>query len=127
MTALATAPLEARNARSGLVVASRLRSTRSMWERLRGLLGHAPLEAGEALLIRPCNGIHTVGMRYPIDVVFVDRAGRIVRLAREVQPLRFIPWVRRAHAVIELPVGMIDASCCAEGDTVEFVAAGVDA
>ncbi len=48
--------------------------------RARGLLGGPPLELDEALLIAPCSSIHTFGMRYPIDVVFLDRNARVVRV-----------------------------------------------
>ena len=50
-----------------------LRRTETMLERMRGLLGRPPLRPGQALLIDDCNMVHTIGMRYAIDVVFVDR------------------------------------------------------
>ncbi len=85
------ARLVATNARTGLPLAERTRATRGPWDRMRGLLARAPLGVGEGLLIAPCNGIHTVGMRYAIDVVFIDRDGRVLRVTRALPPLRCSP------------------------------------
>ena len=112
--------LEARNGRTGFLLAREVRVTRDIWDRLRGLLGRPRLDAGQGLFIVPCNGVHTVGMGYAIDVVFVDRAGRVVHAAEGVRPLRCIPWVRHAHAVLELPAGTIAASSTTRGDVVHF-------
>ena len=68
------------------------------------LLGLAHLdgdEAGAGLLIPRCSGVHTFGMRFPLDIVFLDRDGRPCSSRREVPPRRFA-WDRRAHAVLEL-------------------------
>ena len=81
-----------------------LRTTTSAWERMRGLLGRAPLAADEALVIEPCNMVHTVGMRYPIDVVFADRAGRVLQVSAAVPPRRMRGCLRAAR-VVELRAG----------------------
>lgn len=60
--------------------------------RMRGLLGRCGLPAGEALLLAPCNAIHTLGMRFAIDVRFYDRCGRLVREVLGVQPGRWWVW-----------------------------------
>ena len=78
--------------------------TESTLERMRGLLGRAPLGPGEAMVIDACNMVHTVGMRYPIDVVFVDRAGTILRICEAVPPLRMRVCFG-ARQVIELAGG----------------------
>lgn len=56
--------------------------------RLRGLLGRAPLAAGEGLLLEPCDGVHTCWMRYPIDVLFLDRNRRVLGWRECVPPWR---------------------------------------
>lgn len=73
--------------------------------RALGLLVGAPLEAHEGLLIAPCSSIHTIGMRYPIDVVFLDREGCVLRVFAEVRAgrMRFAPGAR---AVLELRSGI---------------------
>jgi uncharacterized protein len=70
-----------------------------------GLLVGAPLEAAEGLLIAPCSSIHTFGMRYAIDVVFVDRDARVVRVCADVRAGR-ARFAGGAHAVLELRSGV---------------------
>lgn len=77
----------------------------SWFGRLRGLIGRAPLQSGEGLWIVPCQQVHTHFMRVPIDVVFVDRDGQILKVLAGLRPWRFSPWVRGARAVLELPAG----------------------
>ncbi len=73
--------------------------------RLRGLLFSPPLRADACLVILPCQQVHTHFMRYALDVVFVDREWRVVRVLRALRPWRISPWVRDAHAVIEFAAG----------------------
>jgi uncharacterized membrane protein (UPF0127 family) len=76
----------------------------SMFERMRGLLGRPPLQSGEGMLLRSCNLIHTFGMRYAIDVVFLRRDGRVVKVAHALAPRRASGHLR-AHYVLELAAG----------------------
>ncbi len=62
------------------------------FERMRGLIGRNPPPPGEGLLIPRCNAIHTLFMRYPIDAVFFDRSGRVVKTVRGIRPWRFFVW-----------------------------------
>jgi uncharacterized membrane protein (UPF0127 family) len=72
--------------------------------RMRGLLGRPGLESGEGLLLRPAASIHTFFMRFPIDVVFLDRKGTVLKVRRHVRPWRLAGcW--GAHATLELPAG----------------------
>ncbi|MEW5720821.1 MAG: DUF192 domain-containing protein [Chloroflexota bacterium] len=90
------------------------------WTRLRGLLGHAPLQPGEGLLLRGEKAIHSVGMAFAIDVLFLDRAGRVVHLMPAMPPLRFSPFVARATDVLELPAGTIAQTGTALNDQIEL-------
>lgn len=83
--------------------------------RRRGLLGRESLGATEGLLLSPCKAVHTVGMRFPIDVVFIDRDGRAVRIVPALAPWR-IAMSARAKAVIELAAGTAAASDIQIGD-----------
>lgn len=74
------------------------------WDRTRGLLGRPRLAASEGLLIMRCSSVHTVGMRYPIDVVFLDRHGGIARVVESLRPMRVAMCLRAAH-VLELASG----------------------
>ncbi len=76
----------------------------SFVSRLLGLLLRARLSADEALYLAPCNSIHTVLMRYSIDVAFVDREGRVVSLVHGLKPFR-AAWCRHAHGAVELVAG----------------------
>src|SRR5215475_11848610 len=91
----------------GQSLAERLRPAHTHWTRLRGLLGTRTLPAGDGLWIRPCRQVHMFGMRYPIDVVFVDEAQRVVGLTSDLQPGRVSPKVSAATSVLELPTGTI--------------------
>ena len=83
--------------------------------RRRGLLGRESVGATEGLLLTPCKAVHTVGMRFPIDVIFIDRDGRAVRIVPALAPWR-IAMSTRAKAVIELAVGTAAAADIQIGD-----------
>jgi protein-S-isoprenylcysteine O-methyltransferase Ste14/uncharacterized membrane protein (UPF0127 family) len=100
------------------VLADRLRVADTHWTRLRGLLGTRRLAPGEGLWIRPCNQVHMFGMRYPIDVVFLDDAGLVLRTVENLRPWRVSPRVRGAASVLELPAGAIARAGIADGATV---------
>jgi uncharacterized protein len=102
-----------------VVLAERADVAASPWRRMRGLLGRPPLGPGEGLVIVPCQGVHSLGMSYSIDVVHVDRLGIVRRVLREFGPRRIGPLVWRSHAVVELPA----ASAAVEvGDELAFEA-----
>lgn len=64
------------------------RLTTSLWERLRGLLGSTLLAEREAIVIAPCNSIHTFGMAYDIDVAFLDKDGQVIKCVENIRPRR---------------------------------------
>jgi uncharacterized membrane protein (UPF0127 family) len=69
-----------------------------------GLLGRRSLPAGKGLLIRPASSVHTFFMRFPIDVVFLDRNGVVVGIRHEVRPWR-AAFARGGRSVLELSAG----------------------
>lgn len=85
-------------------VVARICKTSTAIERARGLLGRPPPAAGSGLLIEPCDGIHTWAMAYPIDAVFFDRRGCVVRVAENLPPWRFARCPS-ARAVLEFAAG----------------------
>ena len=87
--------------------------------RLRGLLGRSPLLAGEGLLLSPTRSIHTCFMRFPIDVVFLDRDWRVIHIAREIMPWRSAA-ARRARAVLEIRAGDAARRGLEVGDVLEL-------
>jgi uncharacterized membrane protein (UPF0127 family) len=109
-------------AANGDVLAARVRIADTHWTRLRGLLGTRDLPAGDALWIRPCRQVHMFGMRYAIDVVFLDDGHRIVGLAADLQPWRVSPRVAEATSVLELPAGTIAGAGLREGHPLTIAA-----
>lgn len=88
--------------------------------RLRGLLGRDGLESGGGLVIEPCTSVHMFGMRFALDVVHLDKHGKVLRLLPNLQPGQFGPYLWRSHTAVELPVGMIAASGTEAGDIVKL-------
>ncbi len=83
----------------------RLERAETMMSRMIGLLGRSSLKPGHGMLIAPCNQVHTCFMRFRIDVVFLDRENRIVKICPAMRPWRLTPMVLKAKAVLELPEG----------------------
>lgn len=92
----------------------RVHVAESFWSRARGLLGRDRLEANEALWIKPCNSVHTFGMSYPIDVLFLDHDQRVVQITRRLRSMR-VAAARRAHTTIEMLGGVVDDLGIKEG------------
>lgn len=86
---------------------------------MMGLLGRASLPEDEGLLLAPAWSIHTWGMRFPIDVVFIDRDERVLRIVPAMRPWRVVShW--HAHAVVELAAGRARALGLHEGRRLEW-------
>ncbi|MBI3941742.1 MAG: DUF192 domain-containing protein, partial [Chloroflexi bacterium] len=78
------------------------------WEKSRGLLGRKTMAPAEALLLPDTRWIHTMGMAFPLDLVYLDRQGKVVALQPHLPPWR-IGWLAwRAAHTLELPAGTIE-------------------
>ena len=106
---------------NGDAVTDRCQIAETPLSRLKGLLGRSRLEPGEGLLIRPTWSVHTFFMRFPIDVVFVDRSLRILAVAPNLRPWRAAAR-RRAHAALELAAGECVRRRIEPGMTLRLVA-----
>jgi len=95
------------------------------WTRLRGLLGVSPSDFrnGNGLWIIPCRGVHTLGMGFAIDVVYLDRSMTVIHIERDLQPWRFAPVRMRAASVLELPSRTAAQTRTAVGDKIEITIA----
>ena len=109
-----------RNPRTGAALAVRVERASSMLGRMRGLLGRSELPEGDALLIAPCASIHTLFMRFRIDVVFLSRALRVVRAISGLHPWRATRFHRGAAMAVELPEGTVARTGTREGDVLEL-------
>lgn len=89
---------------------------RSYWSRLVGLTGRAGLAEGEGLLLAPCSSVQCFFMRFPIDVIFVDRDAQVVKVAPGLRPFRLALGGRGAWAAVELPEGAAARSSTVAGD-----------
>ena len=78
--------------------------------RLRGLLGKLRLKSGDGLWVVPSRGIHTVGLLFPIDVVYLDEENRVVHCIEHLSPFRISPLRLKSASVLELPRHSIYAS-----------------
>ncbi|MEB3328122.1 MAG: DUF192 domain-containing protein [Candidatus Sericytochromatia bacterium] len=104
---------------TGTPLAPRTRVADRWWPRLVGLLATPALAPGDGLLLVPCNAVHALGMRYAIDVAYLDRAGTVLHVTHGLRP-GTVGWpVRGARAVLELPEGALQAAGVRVGDRLE--------
>jgi uncharacterized membrane protein (UPF0127 family) len=113
------------NARTDRIVAADVEVARSRADRRRGLLGRASLAEGAALVIASCCAVHTIGMRFAIDVVFVNSRGRVRKIVRALEPWRMAAALF-ASAVIEFPAGALDLDSVCVGDRLYLTPAPVE-
>jgi hypothetical protein len=114
--------LRVSNLTRNTVLATCMEVADSAAKRSRGLLGRECLAPGEGLWIRPCEAVHTFWMRFPIDLIYLDRKNRIRKLVNSVPPWRLSACLL-AHSVLEFPSGTIRDTHTQPGDTLEFSAA----
>ena len=88
-------------------------------KRLKGLLGRDNLANGNGLIIKPCNSVHCFFMKFPIDVAFVDKNNRVVRIIGNMKPGSISPIISGAHFVIEANAGEL-TRCLEAGDEVKI-------
>lgn len=112
--------MQIKNETRGAILAERAFEARGFWPRLVGLLGRSALESGEALLLDPCTSVHTAFMRFPIDVIYLDRDKRVVKTSPNLKPFRMSGVLRGGRSVIELPTGIIESTGTVAGDEISF-------
>lgn len=94
----------------------------TFWTRFRGLLGLTSDDFGNGsgLWIVPCNGVHTHGMRFPIDVVYLDRNMNVIHVQADLRPWRLGPVRMQAASVLELPCRTVAETRTSVGDKIEI-------
>ncbi len=108
------------NPKSRKYIASSVIEADTIFKRMKGLLGRDSLPPGEALWLRPCKSVHTIGMKFPIDILFIARDNRVVGMEESIPPNRFSAFVFKAAGVLELPAGAISESGTKVGDMLEI-------
>lgn len=111
--------LTVRNLTRQTVLARELEVAGSAAARSKGLLGRDGLAPGTGLWIAPCESVHTFFMRFPIDLVYLDRKNCVRKVRHAVGAWRASACLT-AHSVLELPAGTARASRTERGDTLEF-------
>ncbi len=101
-------------------IAESARRADTFLARGRGLMFTSSIP-GDGLIIEPCNSIHMFCMRYPLDIIFLDREGAVAFVYNGIKPWRVGRIVRGARLAIELPEGTIAASGTQQGDVISFV------
>jgi len=109
-----------RNLDRGVTLGDRVGLADRWWSRLRGLLGRPGLAEGEGLFLIPCSGVHMFGMRFALDLAFVNRDGVVVALEHRIAPGERTPYHREAWAAIELPAGTLARTDTAMGDQLQW-------
>jgi uncharacterized protein len=114
---------QAFNRTRNLPLATSLAVADTHWTRLRGLLGLSPndFRNGYGLWIVPCHGVHTLGMGFPIDVVYLDSNRTVVHVQSELKPWRFAAIRTQAASVLELPIRTVAETQTAIGDKIEII------
>ena len=111
--------LRVRNQSKNTLLADRAGIADTSRKRKVGLLKHTRLEPGEGLWITPCEAVHTIGMKFPIDVLFLDRKRRVLKVRKDMPRWRMSACLW-GHSVLELPSGTAAATETAVGDQLEF-------
>lgn len=103
-------------------LATRLAVAGTHWSRLRGLMGAAAetFSAGQGLWIVPSHGVHTLAMRFPIDVVYLDKDKRVIYAQPNLKPWRLAPVRIAAASVLELPPDTLNSTGTAVGDRIDI-------
>lgn len=108
------------NRTRGTVLGECIRVADTGLSRMIGLLGERKLSSGDGLLIVPSQGVHTVGMLFPIDVVVLDNDWNVLALRPRMRQFRMTRVFWSAAAVLELPSGTLDSSSTVVGDVLSF-------
>jgi uncharacterized membrane protein (UPF0127 family) len=106
------------------VLASEVELADTSWSRMKGLLGQTSesFTAGKGLWITPSQGVHTIGMKFPIDVVYLDKGHRVIHISHSLPPFRIAAIKLKARSVVELPAGTLAQTRTSIGDVLEISA-----
>ena len=106
--------------RTGEILADRVEWADSFGKRFLGLMGRAELPSGDALVLEPCQSVHMLFMRFPLDVAFVEQDGTVVAIYRDLRPWRLSGFHKAARYAVELPVGALVEGRVEVGDVLEM-------
>jgi uncharacterized membrane protein (UPF0127 family) len=108
------------NKTKNTVLAERAELANTPSKRIKGLLGRTGLGQGQGMIIAPCSSIHTLFMKFAIDVIFLDRGMSVVGLAHSLPKNRLFGALLKGRQVIELPPGILKSTCTELGDKISL-------
>jgi uncharacterized protein len=108
------------NETKGSELASDVRLAKGVWSKFWGLMGRRQLPDGQGLLLKPCTSVHTFFMRFPIDVIFLSKDSRVVKIIPAMKPWRAALGGPGAHSALELNGGTAESAGLEVGDTLRI-------
>jgi uncharacterized membrane protein (UPF0127 family) len=112
--------MKACNVKNGRELSGNVEVADYLFKRMKGLLGKNELRVGESLWIKPCMSIHTFFMKFPIDLIFLNKQNVVIATIENLQPNRLTRLYPKAASVLELPAGTIEATSTVVGDVIEI-------
>lgn len=113
--------MRACNLRNGKELSNNVTIAGSLLKRMKGLLGKKEMQTGEAMWIKLCKSIHTFGMRFPIDVAFLNTKNKVIAIVNNLKPNRLTRIYFSAVSVLEMPAGTLNTSDTRVGDEIEII------
>ncbi len=111
--------MQLKNKTKDIMIGDHISLANTFGKRLKGLLGTDLLPFGHGLLITPCSSVHTFGMSYPIDVLFIDKNGKILKIVENMSSGK-MSMALSSRYVLELPAGTAQQTACSIGDELEW-------
>ncbi len=108
------------NLTKNILLADEARMANTFFSRLVGLLNRNSLKKSEALILTPSNSIHSLFMRFTIDVIFLDKTGKVTALLPSFKPFRLSPIYFNSRSTIELPEHTLDLTQTRVGDIIQI-------
>lgn len=108
------------NKQKNTVLAENVIMADTILKRMKGLLGSREIKKGYALILNPCNSIHTFFMRFSIDVIFLNKNHQAIKIIHSIKPFRLSNIYLSSKLAIELPSGTIEAAQTQKGDIICF-------
>ncbi|OGH05896.1 MAG: hypothetical protein A2W22_02535 [Candidatus Levybacteria bacterium RBG_16_35_11] len=112
--------MNALNLNTGKKLSNNIEVANNLLKRMKGLLGKKEMLDGEALWIKPCISVHTFFMKFPIDIVFLNKRNQVIAAIRNLQPNHITRLYSKAASVLELPAGILEATNTRVGDEIEI-------
>lgn len=103
------------------LIAAEVITARNFFSRLFGLTVRRKLKADEGFYIEYCSSIHTFGMRYSIDAVFLDRNYKVIAIYNDIRPFRVTQFIKNSFSVLEICSGTIGKTSLSIGDIIRFI------